>query len=140
MFGWIYVLDGWYVLLVIWKCVVFTAIPRWTCFCMRESGELCWTRPGERVGRSKRKLSLKRGALAWARTSVAHSPLCFEGSPKRRPLAWARAVSPERVGLAWARPRRAPCRSLTQARAGSLSEGFLSPEWGLFSLSEIWHF
>jgi len=49
--------------------------------------ELYWTHPGERVGRSKWKLSLKRGAIAWARTAAAHSPLYFEGSPKRRPLA-----------------------------------------------------
>jgi len=101
------------------------------CFYTRESSELCWTRPGERVGRSKRKLSLKRRALTWASTAAAHPPLCFKDSPKRRPLGWARVVSPERVGLAWARPRRASYCSLAQARAGSLSEGFLSPEGSL---------
>jgi len=140
LFGWFYILDGLYVLLVVWKCVVCTAIMMWIYFCARENGELYWTRPGEQVGRSKRKLSLKQGALTWARTATAHSPLFFEGLPKRRPLAWARAVSLERVGLAWVRPRCAPCCSLGQARAGSLSEEFLSPKRGLFSFSEIWHF
>jgi len=46
-------------------------------------------------------------------------------------------LSPERDGLAWARPRRAHYCNLAQTRSGSLNEGFLSPEWELLRLSEI---
>jgi len=62
------------------------------------AGGFCWTRPGKLNGRSNEKLSLKRDP-----------PLCFEGSPKRRSLAWARIISPKRDVLAWARPQRALC-------------------------------
>ena len=63
--------------------------------------------------------------------------LCFEGSPKRSPLAWARVVSLERYGLAWARPRRAHYCNLAQAKSGSLSDGFLLPKQELLLLGEI---
>jgi len=49
--------------------------------------EFCWTRLGELGARPKRKLSLKWRALTWARTTTTHPSLCFEDSPKRRPLA-----------------------------------------------------
>jgi len=130
--------HGWFclmlymVLMCFWWCEnnLRTVLDGFLALHACEQGVLLNT-PRRAVGRSKRK------ALAWARTTATHPPLCFEDSPRRRPLAWARVISPKRDGLAWARPRRALCCSLAQARVGILTVGFLSPKRELLNLSEI---
>jgi len=54
-----------------------------------EQGRSCWTCPGELFVAQNEKLSLKRRALAWARTAATYLSLLSKGSPKQRPLAWA---------------------------------------------------